>query len=270
MSKRTRILLKRILIRLGVVTIVICSFYVYFKTGFLTIHNYEIVGVDEKYIPGIQANLHSYDKKKLYKILPANRVITYHNKDIKNYIKELLPNTSSVSVYPISLHTLKINVSSYAPLFKLDNKKAITNTATIYTEINDISHLPELSFATSTSITTDSLSRIADIVPKISATVFDVKFIYIDEFNDIYIGGDNKSSIILPENGDIKKIWSNLVSAIDTEPLKSKLNTSKNNLLYLDTRFGNKVFYKFTNGVKTDIIPNTNHASTTSSTTLSH
>ena len=54
---------------------------------------------------------------------------------------------------------------------------------------------------------------------------------------------------------DTDKVWSNIVSAIDTDPLKSKLLNNKDKLEYLDARFGNKVFFKFTNDGKTAIIP---------------
>ena len=44
---------------------------------------------------------------------------------------------------------------------------------------------------------------------------------------------------------DQKKVWSTLVSALDTDPLKTKLATDKGKLEYLDVRYGNKVFYRF-------------------------
>jgi hypothetical protein len=75
------------------------------------------------------------------------------------------------------------------------------------------------------------------------------------------------STIKFSSKEDIKKVWSNLVSAIDTEPLKSKLANSKNKLEYLDTRFGNKVFFKFTNEGKTIIMP-TYEATSTATTTV--
>jgi hypothetical protein len=63
-----------------------------------------------------------------------------------------------------------------------------------------------------------------------------------------------------------KKVWSTLVSAIDTDPLKSKLSENRNGLQYLDVRYGNKVFYRFNdmsfqNGKGTVILGS--HATTT-------
>jgi hypothetical protein len=159
----------------------------------------------------------------------------------------LLPNTKSVSISPTSLHTLRIKVESHAPIFKINEKEAITKEAIVYTEIEDISNLSTLSFTSTSTITPDLISKIIDIIPKVSASIFEIKSININEYNDIYLQGNlnNKSSIILSETSDVKKVWSNLVSAIDTEPLKSKLIKQKDKLEYLDTRFGNKVFYKY-------------------------
>jgi hypothetical protein len=78
----------------------------------------------------------------------------------------------------------------------------------------------------------------------------------------------SSSTLILAQNPDFKKVWSNLVSALDTDPLKTKMSQGKNNLMYVDLRFGNKVFYKFTN-VSTAGIIDSSYATTTATTTLS-
>jgi len=46
-------------------------------------------------------------------------------------------------------------------------------------------------------------------------------------------------------NADLEKVVENLKVALDTEPLKSEFKTKYSSLLYIDLRFGNKVYYKF-------------------------
>lgn len=53
--------------------------------------------------------------------------------------------------------------------------------------------------------------------------------------------------IIFKESANFEKIAENLQSAIDTDPLKTELKNKYNSLLYIDLRFGNKVYYKFKN-----------------------
>lgn len=267
MRKRTHVLLRRIFIRLGVSLCIMGALFVYFRTGFFTIHTYKIEGVPEDYQQTVEARLNAYEAQKLYKVFPGNRVLSYHGSAIEAAIHEILPNTSSVSITTMSLHTLKISVTSYVPLFKVGERQAITKDATLYTEIHDMSGFPLLSFSTSSIITPDLLSKVSDIIPKISATLFPVQSIYIDEYSDVRISGENSSSsVVLSASSDVDKVWSNLLSAIDTEPLKSKLGANKNQMEYLDTRFGNKVFYKFTNEAKPVIIQS--HETTLASSTL--
>jgi len=65
------------------------------------------------------------------------------------------------------------------------------------------------------------------------------------------------SSTILPPNGpkiifksksDYESIAENLQTALDTEPFKTSFKTKFNMLSYIDLRFGNRVYYKFTDG----------------------
>ena len=68
-----------------------------------------------------------------------------------------------------------------------------------------------------------------------------------DEGNFWIGGGDPTISPALMFNMDsnYEKLAENLQSAIDTEPLKTDIQTKFSSLLYLDLRFGNKVYYKF-------------------------
>ena len=70
-----------------------------------------------------------------------------------------------------------------------------------------------------------------------------------DEGIKVYL--DSKSSAILgPEilikiDADFQKIVENLQSALTTEPLLTDFKKKYSSLLYLDLRFGNKVYFKF-------------------------
>ena len=51
--------------------------------------------------------------------------------------------------------------------------------------------------------------------------------------------------IIFKQNADFQNIAENLEAALNTEPLKSKFKNKYSSLLYIDLRFGNKVYDKF-------------------------
>ncbi len=51
--------------------------------------------------------------------------------------------------------------------------------------------------------------------------------------------------IIFKADADFQNVAENLEAALVTEPLQSKLKNKYSSLLYIDLRFGNKVYYKF-------------------------
>lgn len=275
---------RRLFIFLGVFCIS-SLFYIYFKTSFFTITSYELVGVPDSYQQIIQINLRSIAAEKSYKIFPSNRITSYRGMIIKSSIVSVLPNSQTISFRIVGLHTLRITVTTYTPLFKIDDTHAITKEGFIYNELNDIQNLPKISFATSTlrqelykdginyvTIPTFNASRLASLtrlISKINTVVFAVSNIIVDEYGDIVLQNkEGGSGIIFSGASNVDTVWSSILSAIDTEPLKSKLETKKEALVYLDARFGNKVFYKFTNDTKTVIIES--HATTTEATTTLH
>lgn len=73
----------------------------------------------------------------------------------------------------------------------------------------------------------------------------------IEENGDIkiFLSALNKtptgSYIILKADSDFQKVAENLEIALGTEPLLSDFKNKYSSLLYIDLRFGNKVYYKF-------------------------
>ncbi len=55
----------------------------------------------------------------------------------------------------------------------------------------------------------------------------------------------NSPKIILRKDSDFTKMLENLDTAIHNEPLRSELKNKYESLMYIDLRFGNKVYYKF-------------------------
>jgi hypothetical protein len=210
----------------------------------------------------------SISNEPVARILPGNSIFTYHRKAIQRIVYDMLPNTESLSIYPPTFHTLTIKVIAYKPMFRKEGVQAITSDGVVYKEINDISKLPSIKTASSSSILSENiLHLIESIYSKVDASLFTVGSILVDENNDIHIKSkEHESQVIFSSTDAAGIIWSNIVSAIDTEPLKSKLATEKEALLYLDVRFGNKVFYRFTNDKDTAIIHPT-YATTTATTT---
>lgn len=284
-KRRTLVLLKLWASIIVFISAVSLWGYIYFKTPFFTITAFEFVGIPEMHEEKVRTNFNEILSQTRFHVFPSNRVIGYPAFLMKSAIVSILPNTASIAIYPVGLHTLHVTVTTYTPLFKLDETRGITNDGIMYTELNDMSSLPTFFIASSTTneIVKDGLlvMKLEDLdekalldleafIHKINQTLFPVKKIYIDSYGDVTLSDkDDISKIIFSDKVDINKVWSNLVSAIDTNPLKAKLEDSNEVLDYLDLRFGNKVFYKFTNGRRETIIKDHEATSTTEGTPFS-
>ncbi len=279
------ILIKRLTV-IGVSVLVFAILYVVFITHLFTITAIELVGVKDEYKAEILSDLNEETTHKILGILPSNRIFSYRSLKFKKIITKTLPNVNDIHIGVRGLHTLRIVVTYYEPILRFEDAKAVTKDGILYNEIQDITALPLLTLATTTSfsneeldgvmvtritfLSNEKLESILSLVSKINSTIITVRRIDIDTYGDISLYDERGvSKVVFTKDQDVKKVWSNLVSAIDTDPLKTKLRDNKDNLEYLDVRFGNKVFYKFTNDTKTAIIQS--HGTTTSATTtVSH
>ncbi|MCX6747702.1 MAG: hypothetical protein NTW98_02020, partial [Candidatus Nomurabacteria bacterium] len=97
----------------------------------------------------------------------------------------------------------------------------------------------------------ENFSKMVSLLDSVKS--FDLKpaSLFIKEDMDIilYLKSNTFSpdshKIIFNTNSDIPKILENLHASITTEPLKSELKKKYEDLLYIDLRFGNKIYYKF-------------------------
>jgi hypothetical protein len=268
MKKRRRILWVRLITWLATMVSSIAFLYVYFGTGVFTIRTYEIEGAPPQYVEELRNGFDILAEQKLFYSLPGNRIISFHDEDIRTLIQETLTNTKDITIYPKGLHTLYIKIESYVPLFAVSDTHAITEDSVVYKEIIPLTEYPRLEVASTTVVTKERFNSLAKLVKNLSAVIFPIRYIVIDQYDDVRLYDErHRSAVILALSSDTGKVWSNLLSAIDTEPLKTKLAAEGSKLDYLDTRFGNKVFYKFTNGDAPAIIPSEN-ATSTATTTL--
>lgn len=256
MRRRTYLLWKKVLTWLCTLLCIGGIGYIYFFTHAFTIQNYALTGVPEEYTSKIRGVAYDVSQQKIAYLLPGNRIITFHAKRLDASIKELLPNSQSIRIHPKGLHTLAIDVTPYVPVFAVGQTQAVSKEGVVYTEIHDISTLPKLEYASSTQITTQDLTNLATFIGKINTVLFEIRTISIDQHGDIRLYDPSHAAYIaIAKNADYDRVWSNLLSAIDTEPLKGKIVDPAKHIEYLDARFGNKVFYKFTNSIPKDIIP---------------
>ncbi len=265
MRRRTYLLWKRILIQTACLCLLFGLGYIYFLTPTLTITNYKLIGVPDEYAPKVRSRAYEVSNVKLLGVLPGNRVISFHGQILKESIREILPNSKEIAIHPSGLHTITIRVVPYVPLFSIGETQAVSPEGIVYTTLESRTDLPKLEYASTTQLTAKDLATFHSFVEKVDTVFFPIHFINIDENGDVRLyDSAHATYIAFTRTENLDRVWSNLLSAIDTEPLKSKMVDPSTHIQYLDARFGNKVFYKFTNTSGGAIIQD--HASSTQAT----
>jgi hypothetical protein len=266
MKRKTFNLWKR---RVLIAVAVVCAvgfLYVYGWTGLFSITTFTFEGVPEQKKEAITTALLQETKKHTLYVFPGDKALTFSRRRVRQVMTTQLPNTEVVRVSLRGLHTVHVMVIPHVPLFTTGEGKAYDVKGVLYQEQNDISHLPVISFTTSATPTRAFFENLAGFIPQLTTLLFPVGHIIVDEHDDVYMyASGSPSRVMMTKDADVKKIWLSLVSAVDTDPLKTSLEKNKEKLEYIDLRFGNKVFYKFANEGKPAIIAP--HATTTATTT---
>ncbi len=262
MRKATYLRVRKFTLWFLIISTIAALLCVYFFTSAFTIQTYTFSGVPEEEVEDLTYNTKLIAENTIYHILPGNRTVSYHDNEIRTLIQDTLPNSKVITIYPWGLHNLVIKVTPYIPLFSVSDTHAISDDGTVYKEIVSLDQFPRLEVASSSEVHPRTLKDVSELITRVNAVLFPISYVVVDEYNDIRLYNKEKTGFIAVRNtADMDMVWSNILSAVDTEPLKGKLVDQVEHLEYIDTRFGNKVFYKFTN----QIAPN--HDTTSVATT---
>jgi hypothetical protein len=257
--------------------------YLYFGTYLFTITTYDIRGVEDIYKSAVESALREESNRPLFHIAKHDKIMSWSASALRARIVTILPNVKSITIYPRGTHTLRVVVESHNPLYRISDVQAITEEGVVYTEIHPIDSLPLLVIASSTTydvvhagvthtyireVNKEFLQGMISLTKKIESVLFPIQRIELDTYDDITLVNAYGGVIKITKRAQVDKVWESILSAIDTDPLKSKITDNVSALEYIDARFPNKVFYKFkgdsfTNKGGNAIIP-TYDATTTS------
>lgn len=290
MKRRTISLLLMWTIRVAIIATLFGVYYAYYRTNVFTITSYDIVGTDEESAGMIRVQLAALAQGKHYLVLPNDKIFTYYNSGIISVVRANVPDMKTISMRPVGLHTVRIDLTLLTPLVKTLEGQAITEDGILFPTKKNLDTYPVLTLASSSKetikieglpftqltlagddINASFLQNLLSMSSKVSSVIFPVASILVEGTGDVTLtNASGTSKVMFLVSSDTKKVWSTLVSAIDTEPLKGKLATNRDRLLYLDVRYGNKVFYRFNdmtfqNNGTTAILDH--HATTTEATT---
>lgn len=241
-SKKRKRLVKiiTILFWIALSSIVVSFVYLIVFSQALRITSVHAVG--DLYQAEVDQTMQNTLAEKWLWIIPRDRLFTISKSHITSVILQNTPEIKSVYIERSGLHALIATYKLRTPAFLLTNGKALDAQDISYTDRRDTSMVPLL-VASSTTFDNDTYTKLTDIVSKVSIRLFPVARVTFGEAGDVTLFDKDNKEMRFNLNNNEEDIWSKLLSALDTEPLKSNVDNN-NNFLYIDARFGDKVFYK--------------------------
>lgn len=252
-------------LRAAISVLMVGVYSVYAFTDIFTITIYEVVGLDNQTRKEIISDLEKASTGKRFFIFPNNKIFTYSSNGIISIVRKHAPDIATIDMRPIGLHGVRITTTLLAPVMRLPNGNVIDTTGIIFGTKNVTNVYPLLTLASSTQVSIKShglpfsklvmngipldpvlITELLLFIRKVDSIIFPVKEVIIEDIGDVtLLSQDGVSKVLFLGDADFKKVWTILVSALDTDPLKSKFATNRSGLQYLDVRYGNKVFYRF-------------------------
>lgn len=274
-KKRTQNNKKKFVFVFVVCVILIVSYVIAMRSAFFRIETIEVQGIPNTYAQLITKDTEAYLGTYILGILPKNNIFLFSPKEAERSILQKNSYLESIQYKRKGLHLLVVQVKIRTPRFVVQHNKYSTEPiafvdnqgyifSTVYTDTST-STIPLYENATNASSTT-SVTLPINFAEKIG-TVLDAQYIsnlvfYIDEISkknfkiygvvvkplqdvDILITPEG-GAIRIPLQADRERILSTFAAAKKAEPLRSYLTNNISQMQYIDLRYGNKVFYKFT------------------------
>ncbi len=266
-ERRRKALVKKIIITSSVVFFALMLFIFVINRSALRVEKVNVFGTNIVREDEVLESVNKIISGKYFFLIPKNSVFFYPKEKIKN---ELLSKFGRIeAVYPAidNGNTLVISVSERSPKYLWCGKEPSTNnhvdgkcyfmdkTGTIFVKSPDFSPNVFFTFYGPLASTTDpigatifpteELERIISFRDSVSAMGFDSKSFSVLKDGDYELNLVRSGKILFNKKDNFTQLVDNILLAITSLPLSEEVKSKIDSLLYIDVRFGNKVFYKF-------------------------
>lgn len=203
-----------------------------------------------------QAVLTDLEGNYLY-ILPKTSIVLVSTDTIETRIREQFPRFKDVRVERDSMHSLKVTVVEYPGVYLWcdDACSFMDETGTVFADAPYFSGSAYLKIYSGERqaypfrpVSTELLATISylyDRLQSIDITPLSMRLTTEDTLVVSFIHYSTTAIIYFDPTSDVDSALETLYSALRTAPLSRMYHNSSAVLEYLDTRFGNKVIYKF-------------------------
>lgn len=265
--RRRKALVKKIVITSSVIFFALTLFVFVINRSALRIEKVNIFGtniVKEEEVLNFSNTIIS---GKYFFLIPKNSVFFYPKEKIKNGLLNKFGRIEEVYPAVDNGNTLVISISERSPEYLWCGKDFVENNNTdgrcyfmdkmgvIFVKSPEFSPNVFFTFYSPLASTTEpigatifgteELNRIISFKDNISDMGFDSKSLVVLKDGDYELNLTRSGKILFNKKDDFTRLTDNILLAITSLPLSEEIKSKIDSLLYIDVRFGNKVFYKF-------------------------
>jgi len=273
-KRRRRAKEKKVAIALVILVLFITGLTYLSRINKLNIKNINITGnkvIDSNEIKSI---VETKLEGKYLGLFPRTNLFLYPKNKIKNELETSIKRLYGISLTISNLNDLNIEVAERQALFTWCGEKPpdifssieercyfLDDTGYIFDEAPFFSAGVYFKFYGSVGsyeehpygkyFYSDVFKNLVLFIKTVEELKLKPETLFVDDKNDIQItlasskSIANKPKIFLKYDADFNKAIENLQAAISTDPLKSNIEKKYSSMLYIDLRYGNKVYFKF-------------------------
>ncbi len=206
-------------------------------------------------------------------VIPKTNFIFYPKNQIKKELSVKFKRIKDISISTENLNTLKVDLTERTALYTycganldaelfsqekcyfLDKEGYIFDEAPffsgeIYTKFYGTTDINSENNPSDSYFFKTDFQKLISLKETLGKMGIKSVIFYLQDDGNVNVYLTSKSQqlgpkIILKLDSDFDKAIENLQSILATEPLQTDFKTKYNSLLYIDLRFGNKVYYKF-------------------------
>lgn len=265
--RRRKELVKKIIITSSVIFFALILFVFVINRSALRIEKVNIFGTNIIREDEVLGSVNAVISGKYFFLIPKNSVFFYSKEKIKNELSGKFGRIEAVYPAIDNGNTLVVSISERSPKYLwcgeefLVNKHAdgkcyfMDKAGVIFVKSPDFSPNVFFTFYGPLASTTEpigailfgteELNRIVSFRDSVSDMGFDSKSFAILKDGDYELNLARSGKILFNKKDDFTKLVDNILLAVTSLPLSEEIKSKINSLLYIDVRFGNKVFYKF-------------------------
>ncbi|KKR66862.1 MAG: hypothetical protein UU07_C0004G0017, partial [Parcubacteria group bacterium GW2011_GWF1_40_5] len=243
--RKRRTVLSKILLLLVVLLAILGSLAYIFRIPSLNIKSVEIDGTRVIDADTIRANIEKEIAGNYLWILPKTNIFLYPKSKIKEELSKSFKRLKNIDVSTLNNTVLKVTVfereAKYLWCETEEKCYFMDGDGFIFDEAPYFSGEVYFRFYGSSNGDFVKLFPFKKIIEDMGLKPIGLSILENSNV-EMFLSGKSKPKIIFNATSDFQKIAENLQAALATEPLRSDFKNKYSSLLYLDLRYGNKVY----------------------------